>query len=275
MICNTEKCTEKAIGRLLFTHSAFDRIEDFDHYLSDLASVTNISPTLLHEARATFLRNLQQNHQPAPDTKSPQKARFHVASIKYWLFDLGLLIAISHGLSSLCSPLRSESVKAPPPKIISTTPPSEQNNFGLYRGKLFQVNESVEVYDESIPYGIPWEIKDVYSDKDGSTRYEIQRHIGGRHNQLVLKNIQPNHVKPITQHEPNTKAMCEFHLEIFPCTVIKLEHTLIPGGGLYSVSFVWKDGKRYETTRPYWNVWKIVAEGSDTFTFKDNPLLGK
>jgi hypothetical protein len=276
-----------AEDRLLYCYpSSFSTINDFELYLEDIASVANISPKLIQEARAAFLKKIYEKEKSTTITSitcTPQRI-FNTASLKYWLFDIVVMTIIALGLLSFVEespkiePIKYEYIPSPKTEAIKheslqTTDLSEDNHncspCTPIKTKLFKVYDMVDVFDPNIhhPFSIPWEIKQIYSgDKDGSIRFDLQRHVAGRESLLVLENVNAETIVQSKPFEANTKAMCEFYLEIYPCTVIDLEDPNIPGGGLYSVVFKHSDGKEHFTYRPFYNIWRITDLAPENYT---------
>ena len=283
---------EEAIDRLLFYYPCVDSLADFDNYVKDIASVSSqshdIPPHVFQEARAAFLIRLEKDNGGPRLKPSIQRERrrsvVNKTSLKYWIFDILVLTAVVFGMISLWGKhinkglikhysLGEEPVQAPlrVPKRDNDEPMGTLGGcLSPIKSQLYRVKDIVDVIDPNTgsPLQIPWEIKDIYSSNDGSTRFHLQRHIAGRKSLLVLENVNAESIIKSKPLEPNTKAMCEFHSEILPCTVLRMVEATVPGGGLYAISFEGKNGKVHTTYRPYRNIWRIPNGISD-----DDPSL--
>lgn len=270
-----ESCENKATERLLFKHPAsFETIDDFEQYMKDIALVTNTRLELIQQARDSFAKNLQQKRGNRTSIYNLQTRERSIAkSLKYWLFDFAVLIAIASVLISSYG-IRykeHESIQQDPakPEVHVNTPCTPLTPMKQF----YQVNDLVEVFDPSLnhPLRIPWEVKDVYS-KDGSVKLILQRMISKRKSYLVFENVDVSTIVKAKPYERNTKAMCELDLKIHPCTIIDLENDKVPGG-LYSVVFN-NNGRDQFIYRPYWTIWRIMDSAPADYvpSVIDHPL---
>lgn len=289
-----EYYTDEAVERLLFCYpNNVDKLIDFENYMRDIASLCSrsrdIPPHVFQEARAAFLLRLEKNKgdpKLKPNTqKERQRKVTNKASLGYLIFDVVVFMSIVFGLLSLWGkhnnkePIKKyffgkEPAQAPlkMPQKDNDGPLGAPGNYECLppiKSRLFREKDIVDVIDPSIgsPLQIPWEIKDILSNNDGSTSFHLQRHIAGRKSLLVLENVNAESIIKSEPFEPNTKAMCEFYLEILPCTVLRMTDLTMPGGGLYAISFE-RGGKVHTTYRPHWNIWRIPPGMSD-----DDPSL--
>lgn len=286
-------CADRAVERLLFRYpNSLHNLNDFDNYVRDVALVSshNIPPQTLQEARAVFLQRLQRTEGDTRLKHTPQKARQRKAissdRLLYWIFDIIVLINIVSGFTFLYVKKNFKITAgnnsfANEPFQVPSEVPQEGNNEAMgaqerngcpppIKHQLYKVQDIVDVLDPTIstPFRIPWEIKDIHSNNDGTLKFHLQRSIAGRKTLMVLENASAQSMTKSESFEPNTKAMCEIQLELLPCTVLKKVLSNKPGGDLYQITIQDKDGKVHNTYRPYLNIWRIPNGISD-----DDPAL--
>jgi len=265
----------KATERLLLKYPAsFETVNEFEQYMKDIALVTNPTPELTQQARAAFAKNMQQKQGNRTSIYNLQtRERAISKSLKYWLFDFAVLIAIVSVLISVFGIRykQHESIQQDPvkPEVQVSTPCTPSTPMT----QLYQVSDYVEVFDPSLnyPLRIPWEIKDIYT-KDGIVKFQLQRMVSNRKSHLVLENVDASTIVKSQPYGRHTKAMCELDMKIHPCTVIDLENDQIPGG-LYSVVFN-NNGRDQFIYRPYWTIWRIMDSAPPDYvpSVIDHPL---
>lgn len=277
--------------RLLFRYTKYCTTnDDFEQCVKDITSLTNLSPDTIQEARNEFVR---KSRQPAR-----QRPVINAASLKFWLFDIAVLIAIGLGLTSLwdhgefvaVEPVReqtpadlnssraskaasecaSDECVCPPitplaQSTASCTPISTQ---------VFKVTDTVDVIDPNLDYtfAIPWRITNIHSNQDGTLRFNLTRSVAGNQIFMVMDNANSESITRIKPFTPNEEALCEFDMQIHPCVILGLVDPRIPGGGVYRVSFRPHDGRVQEAYRPAWNIWRIDSKHDAVTTAFPHPL---
>ena len=219
----------KATERLLLKYPAsFETVNEFEQYMKDIALVTNPTPELTQQARAAFAKNMQQKQGNRTSIYNLQtRERAISKSLKYWLFDFAVLIAIVSVLISVFGIRykQHESIQQDPvkPEVQVSTPCTPSTPMT----QLYQVSDYVEVFDPSLnyPLRIPWEIKDIYT-KDGIVKFQLQRMVSNRKSHLVLENVDASTIVKSQPYGRHTKAMCELDMKIHPCVSLYYYHSI-------------------------------------------------
>jgi hypothetical protein len=260
-------------------------VDEFEQYVKDISSLTNLCPDMIQDARNVFTSKLSQ---PAR-----QRLVINAASLKFWLFDIAVLIAIGSGLTSLWDHhkfVKIEPVRVQAPRGVDSfraneavpefascdecvcpSPPLAQSNASCppISSQLFKAMDTVDVYDPNLgyPYPVPWRIMEINLNQDGTLRFNLQRHVAGTEIFMVMDNAHAGTITHIKPFSANEKALCEFNMQIHPCVILGKVDKPLHGGGVYRVLFRNNAGNLQDTLRPAWNIWRDYSKNGVPSTF--------